>query len=55
MKLILQRYRTLWDVVIDGRLARLGLSIAAQRAKRLREFTAAVPVLEVPASQRLKP
>jgi hypothetical protein len=35
----------LWDVTIDGRLARLGLSSPEVRAQRAREFAAMFPML----------
>jgi hypothetical protein len=43
--IVRDRYRVLWDVTIDGRLARMGLIDPAVRQKRLQEFAAAFPVL----------
>ena len=39
------RYRVLWDVTIDGRLARAGRLSEHVRAARRQEFTAAFPML----------
>jgi hypothetical protein len=39
------RYRTIWDVTIDGRLARQGFADPEVRAVRAREFAAAFPML----------
>lgn len=44
-RLLQDRYRVLWDTVIDGRLARLGWAPAAVRAERLRDFLRAFPML----------
>jgi hypothetical protein len=43
--LLRERYRVLWDTVIDGRLDRLGRAAAGARAARLREFAAAFAML----------
>jgi hypothetical protein len=43
--LLRERYRVLWDTAIDGRLQRLGRAPAGARDARLREFTAAFPML----------
>ncbi len=45
LKLALQRYRVLWDTVIDGRLLRLGRALESARALRQRELTRAFPML----------
>jgi hypothetical protein len=42
-RLIIERYRVLWDITIDGRLARAGRSTIASRDQRLAEFTRAFP------------
>jgi hypothetical protein len=39
------RYRVLWDVTIDGRLALAGHPSDRARVQRLREFEAAFPML----------
>jgi hypothetical protein len=39
------RYRTLWDTFIDGRLTRLGRAPATARAERLHDFRLAFPEL----------
>jgi hypothetical protein len=38
------RYRVLWDVTIDGRLARRGLADGRSRQERAREFAATFPM-----------
>jgi len=43
--LLRDRYRVLWDVTIDGRLARAGLAGARERAARWREFAATFAML----------
>jgi hypothetical protein len=43
--LVRDRYRTLWDVTIDGRLSRRGKSSPASRALRHREFAKAFRML----------
>lgn len=43
--MIRERYRVLWDVTIDGRLAREGFRSAKVRAARAEEFAAAFPML----------
>jgi hypothetical protein len=45
IKLIVGRYRALWDAAIDGRLARQGRAPDAARSLRRREFAAAFPML----------
>lgn len=40
-----ERYRVLWDTLVDGRLARLDWAPPGRRAERLREFAAAFPML----------
>jgi hypothetical protein len=44
-RLLRDRYRTLWDATIDGRLARLAQAPASTRADRLRDFARAFPML----------
>ena len=41
LKLVLDRYRVLWDTVIDGRLARLNPNLPETRLRRSREFCTA--------------
>jgi hypothetical protein len=43
--IVRDRYRVLWDVTIDGRLARAGLAHPNARAARSREFAAAFSML----------
>ena len=43
--LITNRYRVLWDVTIDGRMARRGWCDIAVRAQQLRDFQQAFPML----------
>lgn len=43
--IVRDRYRVLWDVTIDGRLARTGLASDAVRAARRREFAATFSML----------
>jgi len=44
-RLIKDRYRVLWGVCVDGRLARRGVAPAGIRAARLSEFERAFPML----------
>ena len=44
--LLRNRYRTLWDATIDGRLARLGWAPPSRREERWRDFVRAFPMLE---------
>lgn len=43
--LVRQRYRVLWDITVDGRLAARGLPPVAPEAARLREFRETFPML----------
>ena len=45
VKLLVDRYRVLWDTAIDGRLVREGRAPDSARASRQREFAAAFPML----------
>ncbi len=44
-RLIKDRYRVLWDVCVDGRLARRGVAQAGIRGARLADFVRAFPML----------
>ncbi|HEY2918592.1 MAG TPA: hypothetical protein VGK77_06295, partial [Candidatus Binatia bacterium] len=44
--LITNRYRVLWDVTINGRMARRGWCDATVRAQQLEEFLRAFPMLD---------
>ena len=46
MKPLLERYRVLWDITIDGRLAERGLLPAGGEERRRREFAAVFPSLD---------
>lgn len=43
-RLLIDRYRTLWDATIDGRLTRLGWLYDSVRARRLSDFCRAFPM-----------
>jgi hypothetical protein len=49
--LVRERYRVLWDVTIDGRLARRGRARPGSRALRQREFTVAFGTLSDRAAE----
>lgn len=49
--IVRDRYRVLWDVTIDGRLARVGLAHQDARAARRREFAATYAMLGDRAGQ----
>jgi hypothetical protein len=42
-RLLADRYRVVWDVVVDGRLARMGRAPSSMRQERLQEFRRAFP------------
>jgi len=44
--LLRNRYRTLWDTTIDGRLVRLGWAPSSSRDERWRDFVGAFPMLK---------
>ena len=43
-RLLKERYRVLWDTIIDGRMARRGWASESARTERLRDFTRVFPV-----------
>ncbi|OGK95613.1 MAG: hypothetical protein A3D33_08565 [Candidatus Rokubacteria bacterium RIFCSPHIGHO2_02_FULL_73_26] len=54
-RLVRENYRVLWNVYVDGRLARRGLVPASVRAERLREFTRAFAPLGDAAAAAFAP
>jgi hypothetical protein len=43
-RLLKERYRALWDTIIDGRMARRGWASESAHSERLRDFTRVFPV-----------